>query len=293
MTPPGVRPRQSLLWRLFKWLTVLTLATCGCCGGMVTMCTASLGTGGGGDVSPLGPIILDNSGWTSPGASDVDLGTAAYPAGTVSPIREYAWKPEPAASTHRFGYLLASGEARALQRRYRTFANSPASPCADLECAYEFIYRTNEAALSPVVDRFIERVRAAGLKADDAAALVLTFVQEIRYEIPKDQPFEVLPAALVLSEGRGDCDSKAVLAVMLLRRLGVPALVLVSVPLAHAGVGVALPGGGLSFLYRGRSYRYVEITAPGWPIGEIAPKMNKPRLWSPVWIGPSEKKRAR
>ncbi|MBX5484242.1 MAG: transglutaminase domain-containing protein [Myxococcaceae bacterium] len=276
--PPAPRPPAA--WRIFKGLLLLGLVTFGCCGGVVSLCTAALSGAGGG--------LWLEPGWRVRTGQLVELGIAAFPKSARSPWRDYTWAPSAAADPHHLRYILGSPEAHALAERYRAFAENVVAPCTDLLCAYEFIYRSSEAAIDPIAERFIERIRAAGLKADDAARLVISFVQQIPYAIPKDQPFEVLPAPLVVAEGRGDCDSKAVLGVMLLRRLGIPAVLLVSEPLAHAAVGVGLPGPGLAISYRGRPYLYAEVTSKGWPIGEAAPDVNKPRLWRAVWVGPRE-----
>jgi hypothetical protein len=67
---------------------------------------------------------------------------------------------------------------------------------------------------------------------------------------------------------------------MLLRQVGIDAVVLSSEQLGHAAVGVGLPGPGAAFEHAGRDYRYAEVTAAGWPIGMIPPKYDKPRLWT-------------
>jgi hypothetical protein len=111
-------------------------------------------------------------------------------------------------------------------------------------------------------------------------------VQGIHYAVPDDQPFGVLPPALVPAQNRGDCDSKALLAAMLLRQVGIDAVVLSSERLGHAALGVALPGPGDHFEHEGRRYRYAEVTSPGWPIGMVPPKYDLPRLWTVMPLPP-------
>jgi hypothetical protein len=149
-----------------------------------------------------------------------------------------------------------------------------------MACVYAELMRSNAKPVRALGERFVARVRSQHLSAPQAAELIVTFVQGIRYEVPGEQPFGVLPPALVPAQNRGDCDSKALLAAMLLRQVGIDAVVLSSERLGHAAVGVGLPGPGMALEHAGRSYRYAEVTSEGWPIGMVPPKYDKPRLWN-------------
>jgi hypothetical protein len=116
----------------------------------------------------------------------------------------------------------------------------------------------------------------------------LSFVQSIPYELLRSDGSGYRPPLAVLSADSGDCDSKAMLAVMLLRHLGLDAVMLSSDRLAHAAVGIALPGPGPVWRYRGREYRYAEVTTEGWPIGRMPPQHNIPRLWSVLPLGETD-----
>lgn len=278
----------SIVLRLLKWFAVLSLLTCGCCGGGFTMCAVSLaetGEGGGFAPTPVYPTP-DTGHWQwPPSPSHVDLGEARFPLTATSPVQRYAWTPPATADSYELRYVLASEEAQQLEEKFLTYSRQARRRCPTLECAYTHLIKTHDAALDGLADRFLERARSAGLKQDGIARLIISFIQQIEYEIPKDQPYEVLPPALVVSEGRGDCDSKAVLAIILLRKAGIPCAVLVSDTLAHAAIGVALPGTGPSFRSRGQSLQYVELTATGWEIGMVPPKYDNLRLWEVDWVG--------
>jgi hypothetical protein len=226
----------------------------------------------------------------------VDLGAVLLPPGT-SPqgAHNYEWRAEGISPPRHYvsyklgpelaGELEAGHVAFGRRLRYRSLGNerftynAPAGCTADMRCIYEELMRTNAEPVRVLGDRFVTSIRERGLDAAQATQLIVGFVQRIRYELPKDAPFGIIPPALVPEQDRGDCDSKAVLAVMLLRQAGVDAVVLYSDPLSHAAVGVGLPGNGTRLRHGGRSYQYAEVTAEGWPLGMIPPQYDKPRLW--------------
>src|SRR6201999_3184582 len=111
----------------------------------------------------------------------------------------------------------------------------------------------------------------ARLDALQTATLVVAFVQSIQYEVP-DEPLGLLPPALVAAERRGDCDSKSLLALVLLKELGIDAVMLESDAQHHAMLGVALPAPGTSITVQGRRYAFTECTGTGWAIGQIDPR---------------------
>lgn len=234
----------------------------------------------------------------SVGRPPADLGTALIPL-DMPPhqARTYEWRVkglEP--SRHQLRYGLGATLAETLEQahvqygerlKYRTVGSRKftyrASPeCqGGLRCIYEELMRSNARPVRELGERFAEYIRVNQLSQAQAADLIVGFVQRIQYELPPDEvPFGIYPPALVPARNRGDCDSKAVLAVMLLRQVGIDAVILYSGPLAHAAVGVGLPGSGTSLRLGGRSYRYTEVTNEGWPIGMIPPDHDKLHLWT-------------
>ncbi|WP_342375945.1 transglutaminase-like domain-containing protein [Myxococcus stipitatus] len=232
-----------------------------------------------------------------PGGSDaMELGTVLIPSDTPrARARTYVWSTAGLTPPdHRLTYGLGDtldawmeDQLKALGRRLRyrslggeRFTYQPPRGCsADMRCIYEELMRSNEGPVKALGERFVTSVRERNLDSAQAAQLILGFVQRIQYELPRDEPFGIVPPALVPARNRGDCDSKALLAVMLLRQVGIDAVMLYSDPLAHAAVGVGLPGSGTRLRHGGRSYQYAEVTAEGWPLGMIPPKYDKPRLW--------------
>ncbi|NMO21565.1 hypothetical protein HPC49_31795 [Pyxidicoccus fallax] len=239
------------------------------------------------------------------GVRVVDLGAVILPPGTPPQgAHTYEWRAEGISPPqHALSYKLGEDLAKQLAEqhvtlgrrlRYRAVGNerftynAPPGCSADMRCIYEELMRTNAEPVRVLGDRFVASIRERGLDAAQSTQLIVGFVQRIRYELPRDEPFGIIPPALVPEQDRGDCDSKAVLAVMLLKQVGIDAVVLYSDPLAHAAVGVGLPGSGTRLRHGGRSYQYAEVTAEGWPLGMIPPQYDKPRLWKvlPLSGGP-------
>lgn len=274
---------SSSFWKtLFKvFLAIVGIASCCCCLGL-------------GVLFELG----EDGSLPSLGGPPADLGTALIPL-TAQPLetRTYEWSVRSLnPPRHTVGYGLGTSLAEQLDREHLEFGQrlnfsrvasgkftyrAPPECLKDLRCVYEELMRSNAWPVRELGERFVEYIQAHQLSQAQAADLIVGFVQRIQYELPPDEvPFGVYPPALVPSRGRGDCDSKAVLTVMLLRQAGIDAVILYSAPLAHAAVGVGLPGSGTSLRLGGRSYRYVEVTNEGWPIGMVPPEHDKLHLWT-------------
>lgn len=232
----------------------------------------------------------------APPARGVHLGLALVPDSTpMSQAHTYEWRAESLSpQEYRLGYGLGESLGRSLQRDHEAYGrrlhfrslgpdrftyHAPPGCQTDMRCIYAELMRTNAEPVRVLGNRFVEHIRARGLDAVAAAELIVSFVQRIHYEQPDDQPFGILPPALVPAQDRGDCDSKAVLAVMLLRQAGIDATIMYSDPLSHAAVGVALPVRGHAFRLGAQVYRYAELTTEGWPLGMIPPQHDKPQLW--------------
>jgi hypothetical protein len=151
----------------------------------------------------------------------------------------------------------------------------------DLRCVYEELARSNGEAIVPIAQRFLTYARASGLDAPTLASLIVTYVQSIEYQRVKNDPYGLVPPALVVNS-TGDCDSKGLLAVMLLKLVGIDATLLESSMARHAMVGVGLPMGRDRLWHRGRSYAVVEVTAGNWPIGRMPPNMASFHDWHVV-----------
>jgi hypothetical protein len=265
-----------------EWLVPALLMLCGCC-----------------------PIRVDlerrEEGREEPPPPDGDelhLGDAEYPTGnSASPVLHPWWVQRLDPQKYRLGYKVPEQTAAELRDNFHSYARrmghrrmdktrfqwKPPPRCqGGLQCIYEELVKEGRSAIDPIAALFQRRVKNASLNALDAAELVVTFVQEVRYEIPDDEPFGVLPPPLVVREKVGDCDSKSLLAHMILARLGIDSVLIASELHKHTMLGVALPAPGTSFEWEGRRYAFVETTAKRSPIGHINPELLQPNDWRVV-----------
>ncbi|CAM3660310.1 hypothetical protein G4177_15830 [Corallococcus sp. ZKHCc1 1396] len=232
----------------------------------------------------------------SPVEATLDLGRALVPEDTPPDrVHAYDWRVEglePARQQVAYGLgeavergLEQAHRDHSLRLRYRAMGPerftyvAPPGCGTDMRCIYAELMQSNAVPVRVLGERFATSIRERNLDAAQATELILGFVRRIRYELPGDEPFGIVPPGLVPAQDRGDCDSKAVLALMLLRQVGVDAVLLYSDALAHAAIGVGLPGSGTRIPFGGRGYQYAELTADGWPLGMIPPQYNKPQLW--------------
>jgi len=111
--------------------------------------------------------------------------------------------------------------------------------------------------------------------AEETVNFAASFVQNLKYETEAEE-YPNYPVETLVAKG-GDCEDTAILTAALLQAMGYDA-VLIRFSTAteggagHMAVGVAVTGvsGGYSYPYGGKTYYYLETTAP-WPLGEIPP----------------------
>jgi hypothetical protein len=223
----------------------------------------------------------------------VELGTATFPTGTPeASARREVWRaPAITPSRYAVGYALSAEEQTANTDAFHAWARSigyrevgggavvyqPRPGCENgLVCAQRFLATRDRADVQPLAARFLARGQAAHMDVIGLASLVLSFVQEISYAIPTGEPFEVIGPATVAAQGRGDCDSKSLLAVVLMQEVGIDAVLIESQAHRHGAVGIGVPSSGTTFQYQGHTYAYGESTASGWPIGRAPPEMMRP-----------------
>jgi hypothetical protein len=141
---------------------------------------------------------------------------------------------------------------------------------------YRAVHRDSYGRLSEIAAALGRRWFQAG-DAAAFAARALGWVQAFAYERNFLGSDFVNPVSAAL-EGRGDCDSRAVLWAIMLEHADIPAAIMVSAHYGHA-MGLAdLAGAGARFDWAGRQWLVAETTA-NTPLGRIGQKVSDPAYW--------------
>jgi hypothetical protein len=149
---------------------------------------------------------------------------------------------------------------------------------------YRAVYRDSYSRLSEIAFA-LERSWAQDAAAQDAAgqasaglaARALGWVQSFAYERNFLGSDFVNPVSAAL-EGRGDCDSRALLWAIILAQANISAAIMVSADYGHA-MGLAdLEGEGARFEWAGKRWLVAETTAAA-PLGLIGQNVSDPSHW--------------
>lgn len=234
-----------------------------------------------------------------PATGSASLGVALLPA-DLSPgkARHYNWRQ--AFASWELGYGVSSDihdqvetAFADMSERYsyrpgsgNNFTWAPPVACKKKEwqCVFDELVRDNGDDIAPLTELFRRKQQEKQLDQRQLTELVVTFVQNIKYRLPTEDTaaFGMLPPVIVVADGSGDCDSKALLAVVILRQLGVDAVVLLASGLGHAALGVSLPVTGKKFPHAGKKYAFVEVTTPGWALGALPPEYDVDKAWKVI-----------
>lgn len=228
------------------------------------------------------------------------LGVALIPETlAAAQARTHVWRKR--LDAYSLGYGLSSEEHQTVDDDFAALSDefsyapgvgtnftwAPPAQCRngkEWSCVFSSLARDNASRIAPLTELFRRRQQAEHLDARQTTELVVSFVQGIKYRLPTEATaaFGLLPPAVVVADGSGDCDSKALLAVIMLRQLGIDANVLLASGLGHASLGVALPGTGKKFALGRSKYLFVEVTTPGWPVGTVPPEYDVANAWKVI-----------
>jgi len=149
--------------------------------------------------------------------------------------------------------------------------------------AWQKIALRNEARIAEVARTFEQLRNEQGLSDTELKQLLLRFVQSIRYATP-DVELGIFAPPQTLVRAFGDCDTKALLYVLILRRLGYDALMFYSPHYQHAMAGIPAQSTGSFLEIRGTRYYFCETTQAGFRIGQLAASVSDLRHWIPLRI---------
>ena len=178
----------------------------------------------------------------------------------------------------------ASQEAQTDMREYKVLTAYGNEPVLSLDAwarFYRMAYRESAARL----DRLALETAKVVPTGDptETARQVLAWVQGFVYE-RDEKGSDFIPPLTAAYGATGDCDSRAVVAAIILERLGVDSILMVSHEYSHAMLGVDVPGGGQRFAFKGKKYLVGETTAKV-GIGMVPADMADWSKWMGIDLG--------
>ena len=147
--------------------------------------------------------------------------------------------------------------------------------------SFRMIYRDSYLRLASFAQE-LEALPLADAPRGRAEAL-LAWIQGFRY-LRTGTVADLTAPLACLADAAGDCDSRALLYVILLHHLGIDAVLLVSPKYGHSAAGVAVAGPGARITVDGRSYVFAELTAQV-ALGLVAQDQSDANAWIPVPLG--------
>jgi hypothetical protein len=140
---------------------------------------------------------------------------------------------------------------------------------------YRMAYRESAARLDRLA---LETARLVPREdPTETARRILAWVQGFAYE-RNGTGMDFIPPLAAAYGATGECDSRVVVAAIILERLGIDAILMVSREYSHAMLGVDVPGGGQRFEFNGKKYMVGETTSKV-GIGMIAAGMADWTKW--------------
>jgi hypothetical protein len=155
---------------------------------------------------------------------------------------------------------------------------------------YQDMFKKNYYRVNDVYNYF--KNISDNLSSFELANQVIKCIQIIPYERPKNIESEKTGTGLLdyftpnqlAYYDKGDCDTKSLFMIILLRRLGFDALLFYSKEYSHAMVGLNINATGNYKIYDGKKYYFIESTYPNWKIGDIPQGMDNLKKWRVVPI---------
>lgn len=158
---------------------------------------------------------------------------------------------------------------------------------------YRELFYRNFNRIDPLIEFFTQYGNKRGWSRERMLSEVVSFVQKIEYirpehfDIDNRSPINnigLFTPNQVLFYEKGDCDSKSLLLIMLLKRLGYDAVLLLSKEYQHAIVAINYPGiRGYYKVSNNKRYYTIEATAE-WRIGDISKDWSDMSKWTVIRI---------
>jgi hypothetical protein len=158
---------------------------------------------------------------------------------------------------------------------------------------YQEMYNKNYKRVAGVVAYFKDRAQKEGWSSYDLADQVIKCIQTITYERPGNVVTDKEKAANVFDYftpneiawyAKGDCDTKSLFIVSVLKQMGYDAVMYYSEFYGHAMAGLNINATGTFKKYNNNKYFFVESTYPGWDIGVLPPDFKDTSKWNLIPI---------
>jgi hypothetical protein len=142
---------------------------------------------------------------------------------------------------------------------------------------YRIIYRDNYARFKEFSDNLHDYLKKAAGGKTEMVSFLLDWIQSFIYD-RKQGVSDITPPLEAVLKHTGDCDTRAILFLILLHHMKIDAVLLVSDRYNHSAVGIALKTSGAKLNFEGRQYIFAELTTKV-ALGMIAQSMADPSGW--------------
>ena len=142
---------------------------------------------------------------------------------------------------------------------------------------YRIIYRDNYLRLENIVELLEDNFRLRQKSTKDKVVLLLDWIQNFDYYRTGTTSDLTSPVETAYFMS-GDCDSRALLFIILLNYLNIDSILLVSTEYSHSAVGVDMEGNGAKIRFNNKDYLFAELTSVV-DIGLVDSTMADPAGW--------------
>ncbi len=231
-------------------------------------------------ISTLNSLALGTDGRREPGPM------TAYFQGTAPTPRlersEVAGLPSPLTLTYNLDrdegiQAVIERETRVLMAQVGTTFSDQRAIAPGWSRLYRQVYRALYSSLTPVSAYWQSQVAQGKVAREALPQAVLTWLQSFTY-FEKKGIYGMTTPWQSLRDHKGDCDSLALVYLAVMDQVGVPGILMVSAPYAHAIAALDLPGEGARFPLGDQKWLVAELTAKV-KLGMIAQDMADPNQW--------------
>ena len=142
---------------------------------------------------------------------------------------------------------------------------------------YRMIYRDNYKRIDDLFYHVRDNLLRGVKDPEEISKRLLSWLQKFSYS-RTGTIADFSPPLTALKDYSADCDSLGVIYIILLKRLGIDAILMVSSEYSHSMAAVDIPGKGARFPFNGKKYLVAEMTKDV-SIGQINAKTADPAKW--------------